>query len=593
MVFGELRHRKAPKSDAQASRKDEELTEQGYGRRLTSYGDPGFSKYLRRAFLSSAGYDAEDLERPIVGILNTTSDYTTCHRDMPQLIEAVKRGVLEAGGLPFVFSAMSLGEILTNPTTMLFRNLMAMEVEEQLTNQPMDSVVLLGGCDKTVPAELMASVSADIPSIALVVGPMMTGSWRGERLGACTDCRRMWADYRGAGLDAEEIADVTQQLCPTAGTCMVMGTASTMACITEALGLMVPMGATAPAVSSDRLRLGVQTGREAVRLIANSVTPREILSEDSFHNAITVLSAIGGSTNAIIHLTAIAGRMGIKLGLDDFDRISAATPLLVDCKPAGKGYLPDMHTAGGMPALLAELKPLLRLDAKTVTGKTMGELIDGYSNDTRWQTTIRTLDDPLGSPGALVALSGTLAPGGAVLKAAAASGNFNKHCGPAVVFDSQDDLEARIDDESLGLTEQHVIVLRNIGPAAAGMPEAGSAPIPQYLAKQGVRDMVRISDGRMSGTSYGTVVLHVSPESSKGGPLALLQDGDLIELDVEQRRLDLLVDPEELARRIPSVPRSVGGDRGYRRLYQDNVMQASEGADLSFLVPETTDPREA
>jgi dihydroxy-acid dehydratase len=503
---------------------------------------------------------------------------------MPQLIEAVKRGVLEAGGLPFVFSAMSLGEILTNPTTMLFRNLMAMEVEEQLGNQPMDSVVLLGGCDKTVPAELMAAVSSDIPSIALVVGPMMTGNWRGERLGACTDCRRMWADYRGAGLDAEEIAEVTQQLCPTSGTCMVMGTASTMACVTEALGLMLPTGATAPAVSSDRLRLGVRTGREAVRLIGDPVTPREILSEDSFHNAMTVLSAIGGSTNAIIHLTAIARRMGIRLTLEDFDRVSAATPLLVDCKPAGKGYLPDMHIAGGVPALLAELKPLLRLDAKTVTGKTLGELIESATNDTRWQTTIRTLDEPLGDPGALVALKGSLAPEGAVLKVAAASGRFNTHRGPAAVFDSQEDLEARIDDESLGLTEDHVIVLRNIGPAAAGMPEAGSAPIPQYLAKQGVRDMVRISDGRMSGTSYGTVVLHVAPESSKGGPLSLVRDGDLIELDVERRVLDLLVDEQELARRTPSEPRAIGRERGYRKLYHDNVLQAPEGADLGFLV---------
>lgn len=556
----------------------------GYKGRLTGYGDPGFSVFLRKAFLASAGYDDEDLSRPIVGITNLASDYTTCHRDMPQLIESVKRGVLEAGGLPFVFSAMSLGEILTNPTTMLFRNLMAMELAEQLTMQPMDSVVLLGGCDKTVPAELMAAASANIPAIALVVGPMMTGNWRGERLGACTDCRRMWSEFRGGSLDEAEIGDISNRLCPTAGTCMVMGTASTMACITETLGMMIPMGATAPAVSSDRLRLGVQTGREAVRLTSGDITPSQVLTPAAFRNAMVVLSAIGGSTNAVLHLIAIARRAGVTLTLDDFAEISAETPLIVDCKPAGSGYLPDLHQAGGVPALLHELAPLLDLDALTVTGRTLGEAIAEHPRPESWQTTIRPLEEPLGGRGALVALHGNLAPSGALIKAAAASEHLLVHRGPAVVFDSQEDLVDRIDDESLGLTAEHVIVVRNIGPIAAGMPEAGSVPIPQYLARQGIRDMVRISDGRMSGTSYGTVVLHVAPETAAGGPIGLVQDGDIISLDVPNGRLTLEVSDEELAGRTSVAATSVDETgRGYRALYARHVLQADEGVDLDFL----------
>ena len=331
----------------------------GFDRRLTSYGDDGLSKFIRRAFLASAGLDAEDLSKPVIGIVNTASDYTTCHRDMPALMDAVKRGVLEAGGLPFQFTAMSLPEILLNPTSMMFRNLMAMEVEEQITSQPMDGVVMLGGCDKTVPAELMAAASANIPAICLVVGPMMTGNWRGERLGACTDCRRLWADYRGGVLDDDQIAEANSQLCPTAGTCMVMGTASTMGCILEALGMTLPFAGTAPAVSSERQRLGVATGRRAVQLVAEDLRPSAILTREAFHNALVTLSAISGSTNAIIHLTAIARRLGITLDIDDFHEVSQRVPVLVDCKPAGSRYLPDMHAAGGMPVLLKELEPLL------------------------------------------------------------------------------------------------------------------------------------------------------------------------------------------------------------------------------------------
>lgn len=556
----------------------------GFDRKLTSYGDAGFSKFLRRAFLASAGLDSEDLSKPVIGIVNTASDFTTCHRDMPALMDAVKRGVLEAGGLPFQFTAMSLGEILMNPTTMMFRNLMAMEVEEQIHANPMDAVVLLGGCDKTVPAELMAAASADLPAISLVVGPMMTGNWRGERLGACTDCRRMWTDYRGGVLSDDEIAEVNTELCPTAGTCMVMGTASTMGCVLEALGMTLPRAGTAPAVSSERLRLGVATGRRIVEMVAEDLRPSQILTRDAFHNAMVALSAISGSTNAIIHLTAIARRLGIELTLEDFHGVSQEVPVLADCKPAGSRYLPDLHVAGGMPALLKELEPLLRRETVTVGGPTMGDLLDGWAPPAEHQDMIRSLADPLKPAGALVALRGSLFPDGAIIKAAAASPELMKHRGKAVVFDSLDDLDARLDDPSLGVTADDVLVLRNIGPAATGMPEAGAIPIPRYLAEQGVRDMVRISDGRMSGTAYGTVVLHGAPEAARGGPLALVRDGDLIELDVESQRIDLLVDEEELERRRAVAPAPVPTPaRGWKRLYAERVMQADQGADLDFL----------
>ena len=557
---------------------------EGVDRGLTSYGDAGFSRFLRRAFLASAGLDTEDLERPVVGIVNTTSDYTTCHRDMPQLVEAVKRGVLEAGGLPFVFPAMSLGEILVNPTSMMFRNLMAMEVEEQIKYQPMDAVVLLGGCDKTVPAELMAAVSADIPAIQVVVGPMSVGSWKGERVGACTDCRRLWSDFRGKRITDEDIQDVGQRLAPTAGTCMVMGTASTMGCVTEALGLILPMGGTAPAVSADRLRNGVASGRRAVELAREGVTPRQLLTRSAFENAMVVLAAISGSTNGIIHLTAIARRLGIDLTLEDFHRVADRTPLLVDLKPAGRGYLPDMHDAGGVPTLLKALGDLIDLDVRTVAGTTLREQLEDVRPPADWQEVIATREAPAGPTGSLVALRGSLAPDGAVIKAAAATPGLLQHRGPAAVFDSPEDLAARLDDPALGLTPDHVLVLRHIGPVAAGMPEAGALPIPRYLAEQGVKDMVRISDGRMSGTAYGTVVLHCAPEAAVGGPLALVADGDEIELDTAGGRIELLVDPDELDRRRRALAARPTPERGWRKLYAEHVQQAPHGVDLDFLV---------
>jgi len=551
--------------------------------RLTDYGDLGFSKFIRRAFLNSAGLDSQDVDRPVVGIVNTTSDFTTCHREMPQMIEAVKRGVLEAGGLPFVFPVMSLGEILTNPTTMLFRNLMAMELEEQLTSQPMDSVVLLGGCDKTVPAELMAAASANIPAIQLVVGPMTVGNYKGERLGACTDCRRVWTEFRAGQITERDVAEINTELAPSAGTCMVMGTASTMAIVVEAMGMSVPFAATAPSVSSQRLRISAQTGRQAVELAFSGRKPSEIMTEAAFRNGIKVLAAIAGSTNAIIHLTAIARRLGIDIDLDDFHNLAQQIPVLVNCKPAGSNYLPDMHRDGGVPALLKALEGELELDVLTVSGKTLRVQLESVEGVSDWQDTIRPLDNPLKAPGALVTLRGSLAPDGAVIKAAAASPHLMVHEGPAHVFNSLEEVEETLDDESMGLTPEHVLVMRNIGPVGAGMPEAGSIPIPKYLAREGIRDMVRISDGRMSGTAYGTIVLHVSPEAALGGPLALGKNGDRIRLNVPNRTVDLLVDQRELEIRRAALVLPTAPERGWKHLYATTVNQASEGADLRFL----------
>ncbi len=558
----------------------------GVDRNLTSYGDAGFSSYIRRAFLSSAGFDDEDLDRPIVGIIDTSSDYTTCHRDMPQLVAAVKRGVLEAGGLPLACPTLSLGEILISPTAMLFRNLLAMSTEEAIRGYPMDAVVLVGGCDKTVPAQLMAAASANVPAISLVVGPMRSGHWRGERLGACTDCRGFWTRHRGGELSDDEIVDVRSELCPTGGTCMVMGTASTMACVTETLGMMLPGGATAPSGSGDRLRQAVATGRRAVGLYRENLRPSDILTREAFENALRVLSALSGSTNAVLHLLAIAGRAGVELDLDDFDRIAREIPLLVDCKPAGANWLEDLHAAGGVPAVLRALATALESTTRGVSGRKLAELLSQTDPPAEWQDIVHTLAAPLGDPGTLAVLRGSLAPDGAVIKAAAATRALWKHRGPTVVFESPEDAAARLDDPALGITAEHVLVLRNAGPVASGMPEAGSLPIPRHLAAQGVRDMVRVSDGRMSGTAYGTVVLHCSPEAATGGPLALVEDGDIVELDVESRRIDLLVDDETLAKRRLNWSPPPKPSRGWRRLYAEQVQPPHLGADMEFLVHE-------
>lgn len=551
---------------------------------LTNYGDPGFSKFLRRAFLSSAGYDDVDLNRPIVGIATTTSDYNTCHREMPALVEAVKRGVLEAGGLPMVFPTISLGEILTSPTTMLFRNLMAMDTEEMITALPMDAAVLLGGCDKTVPAQLMAAASSDKPVLLEVVGPMLTGDWRGQRLGACTDCRRLWGEHRGGTLDEQQITEARGRLAVTSGTCAVMGTASTMAAMTEVLGMMLPGGATLPAAMSSRLHHATATGRKAVELARNGgPLPREVMTRASFENAVKTLAAIGGSTNAIIHLLAVARRAGVGLSLDDFDKIAADIPLLVDCKPSGSNYFADLDKAGGLPVVLKTLEPHLDTSQKAGDGQAWANVLADVETGQTWQEIVRPLESPLGPPGALAVLRGSLAPGGAILKTSAASKHLFQHTGPAFVVDADQNIAEILDDPDLDITPEHVLVLRYAGPKAAGMPEAGALPIPARLARQGIRDMVRVSDARMSGTSYGTVVLHCTPEAADRGPLAAVRNGDLIRLDVEARTVDLLIDETEVERRLGEIQPREAPSRGWRRLYAETVLSASEGADLSFL----------
>ncbi len=558
-----------------------ELT--GIDKNLTRYGDTEFSRYMRRAFLSSAGYDADDLNRPIIGIADTSSDFTTCHRDMPALLEGVRRGITQAGGLALAFPTISLAETQLSPTSMLFRNLMAMGTEEMIRSQPMDGVVLLGGCDKTVPAQLMAAVSSGVPAISLVTGAMRTGRWHGDRLGACTDCRRYWLRHRAGEIDREEIGEIEQALCPTGGTCMVMGTASTMACITATLGLMLPGGATPLSGSADRLRQAVMTGRRIVELAREGQSPDRFLTGASFNNAAIVLAALGGSTNAVIHLIAIARRAGIELTLEDLHEAARETPVLVNCKPVGTGYMEDFHKAGGLPVLWKALQSRLNLDAINVNGLALGEMLKDTPSPAGWQDNIGTLEHPIGPPGALAVLRGTLAPDGALIKRAVAASDLQRHRGPAAVFESPDDVAARIDDPVLGLTPDHVLVMRNAGPVAMGMPEAGSLPIPAYLAREGVVDMVRVSDARMSGTAYGTVVLHCCPEAAVGGPLALVRNGDIIELDVAQRRLDLCVSEEELTRRKTRHVPPPMAERGWRRLYAEHVLPAHLGADLDFL----------
>jgi dihydroxy-acid dehydratase len=557
----------------------------GMRKGLTSYGDEGFSLFLRKAFIKGAGYTDDALERPIVGIVNTGSAYNPCHGNAPQLIEAVKRGIMLAGGLPMDFPTISVHESFAQPTSMYLRNLMSIDTEEMIRAQPMDSVVLIGGCDKTVPAQLMGAASAGLPAIQLVTGAMLTGSHRGTRVGACTDCRRYWANFRADEIDEAEIAAVNNQLVPTVGTCSVMGTASTMACVTEALGMMIPGGASAPAVSADRIRVAERTGAQAVAMIAAGLVPSRILTPAAFENAFRVLLAIGGSTNALIHLTAMAGRLGIEVDLDELDRFGRETPVLVDLKPSGQHYMEDLHAAGGLVTVLRELRPLLHLDALTVTGLTLGEALEAAPAPFA-QSVVRPFADPIFAEGGLAVLRGNLAPGGAIVKQSAASPRLMEHEGRAVVFDDLPDMVARIDAPDLDVTADDLLVLKQIGPIGApGMPEAGLLPIPRKLARQGVKDMVRISDGRMSGTAAGTIVLHVTPESALGGPLALVQTGDRIRLSVSARRIDLLVDEAELARRralLPPPP-DRSQERGYRRLFLSTVTQADQGCDFDFL----------
>ena len=551
---------------------------------LTSYGDQGFSLFLRKAFIKGAGFTDAALDRPVVGIADTGSDYNPCHGNTPQLIEAVRRGVMLAGGLPMRFPTISVHESFASPTSMYLRNLMSMDTEEMVRAQPMDAVVLIGGCDKTVPAQLMGAASAGIPTIQLITGSMLTGSHRGERVGACTDCRRYWAKYRAGEVDVEEIADVNNQLVASVGTCSVMGTASTMACIAEALGMTVPGGASPPAVTADRIRIAEQTGAQAVEMARTGLTIDKILTPDAFENAMRVLLAIGGSTNGIVHLAAIAGRVGLEIDMTALDRMGRETPVLLDLKPSGQHYMEDFHGAGGMATLLRELKPLMKLDALTVTGRTLGEELaragQGFAQDV-----VRPLNDPIYPQGAIAVLKGNLAPGGAVIKQSAADPRLMEHEGRAVVFEGIEDLVNRIDSDDLEVTADDVLVLKSIGPKGApGMPEAGYIPIPRKLARAGVKDIVRVSDGRMSGTAFGTIVLHVTPESAVGGPLAYVRTGDRIRLSVKDRHIGLLVTDEELARRTLESPVKVpNAERGYRKLFLQSVTQADQGVDFDFL----------
>lgn len=558
----------------------------GLSRYLSRYGDDGFAKFLRDAFLESTGLTRETFDRPVVGIASTASDFNPCHATAPQLIEAIARGVTMAGGLPFTFPTISLHESFAYPSSLILRNLLAMDTEEMLRALPLDAVVLVGGCDKTIPAQIMGAVSANLPTLVAPVGPMLAGWESGERLGACTDCRRLWSARRAGEVDDDRLDRARGRLMPTHGTCMVMGTASTMACLAEALGFVLPGTATIPAVHSERLRSGEMTGRRAVEMAKTSRPPAgELMSAGSIQNAVTVLQAIGGSTNAVIHLAAMAGRAGIRLDLEALDRTGRVTPVLVDLKPVGTGFMEDFHHAGALPALMRRLRASLDLEVLAANGRRLGEVLDdwpAWTND----RVIRTLESPVAPGEALAVLRGSLAPNGAILKRAAASGPLLQHESTAVVFDGLDDLAARIDDPDLAVTPETVLVLRGAGPVGAGMPEAGSIPIPAKLARAGVKDMVRISDARMSGTAYGTVILHVAPEAAARGPIAFVRDGDRIRLDTERRQLDLLVDEAEMNRRRSAWQPPSAPGRGYARLHASHVMQADRGCDLDFLVPE-------
>ena len=563
----------------------------GLRKGLTSYGDPDFSLFLRKILIKSLGYSDQALDRPIVAVTNTASDFNPCHGNVPALIDSVKRGVMLAGALPMVFPTISLGEPFCHPTAMFLRNLMAMDTEEMIRAQPIDAVVLIGGCDKTLPAQVMAAASVNLPAIVLPTGPMVTGRHRGERVGACTDCRRFWAQHRAGGIDAGEIDQLSERLAPSIGTCGVMGTASTMACLLEALGLSLPFSATVPANLADRLRIAEATGTRAAAMAASGTPkPCDLMTPASINNAMTVLQAIGGSTNGLIHLVAMAGRAGVPFDLKAFDDLGRRVPVLLNIKPSGAHYMEDFHYAGGMPALLRRLAPHLDTAVPVIGGGTLADVI-AEAEEIPARDVIRLLESPHSKEGAMAVLYGNLAPDSAVIKRSAASPHLLRHTGRAVVFDSVEDLTRRIDDPSLDIRPDDILVLRNAGPKGApGMPEAGYLPIPAYLARQGVRDMVRISDARMSGTAFGTIVLHIAPEAAIGGPLAIVRDGDRISLDVEARQLTLHVDAAEIESRLAASkaapPHRERPLRGYAKLFEDSVLQADQGCDFDFLLGE-------
>ena len=547
------------------------------------FNEPHVAGFTHRAFTKAMGYDDEDMKRPVIGICNTFSEMNNCHSHLREIVEAVKRGVWQAGGFPLEFPTISLGEIYLSPTSMLYRNLAAMDTEEMIRGNPMDGVVLVVGCDKSVPAALMGACSADLPAIMLSGGPALSGNYRGQMLGACTDCRAMTAEWQAGTIDDDTYKHIEDSVFRSHGHCMVMGTASTMNSMMEALGIALPGNGATPASDSRRLRLGEHAGRRIVEMAAEDLRPSKIITRKSIENAIALTCAVGGSTNAVVHLPAIAGRLGIDLPLSLWDEISRRVPLIANMRPSGSYQMEELFFAGGIPAVLKELLPLLHGDEMTVTGRTLAENVENVENYN--PDVIHSLSVPIQPEGGLTILYGNLAPDGAVIKHAAATPELLSHRGRAIVFKDVDDIRARINDPDLDVTKEDMLVLQNSGPVGGpGMPEVGIIPIPEKLLKQGVRDMVRISDARMSGTAYGTIVLHVSPESAVGGPLGLVQTGDEIELNVEQRLIQLHVNDDELARRRAAweapAPKF---RRGYGQLYIQHVTQAPEGVDFDFL----------
>ncbi len=543
-----------------------------------------FEGFAQRGAFKGQGFTGESFKgRPVIGICNSWSELVHCNAHLREVATAVKRGILQAGGFPVEFPVMSLGEPLMQPTTMIYRNLMAMDVEETIRANPIDGVVLLASCDKTIPASLMGAISADIPAVLVSGGPQLSAHWRGKTLGTCTDCWRYSQEFRAGRLSLADWQDLEESMVRSPGHCMTMGTASTMACVAEALGMSLPGSAAIPAADARHKRAAERAGRAIVDLVARNIRPSSILSMQAFENAIRALHSIGGSTNAIIHLIAFAGRLGLELPLSRFDELGAVTPWLVNLEPSGKYLMEDFFYAGGVPAVLAQLRDLLHLDALTVSGQSMGEAIAGAEIIN--EDVIAPRDRPLSPEGALNVLGGNLCPDGAVIKVSAASKDLVVHEGTAVAFETIDDLHARIDDPDLAVEASDVLVLKHAGPIGApGMPEVGQIPIPKKLVLAGVTDMVRISDARMSGTAFGTVVLHIAPESAVGGPLALVETGDRIRLDVHLRRLDLLVPQEELDNRRRSWRAPIAHDaRGYKKLYVEHVLQANLGCDFDFL----------
>ena len=548
------------------------------------FGKDDLRSFGHRSRAKGAGFAGEDFAgKPIIAILNTWSDANPCHTHFKLRAEDVKRGVWQAGGFPMEIPLLTLGETLMKPTTMLYRNLLAMEAEEALRSYPVDGAVLLGGCDKTVPALIMGATSANLPAIFVPAGPMLRGNWRGQPLGSGTDVWKYWAERRAGTIDECTWREMEDGIARSFGTCMTMGTASTMAAAAEALGMTLPGASSIPAADSGHARMASAAGRRIVEMVWEDLSPREILTTDAFENAVTTAMALGGSTNAIIHLIAMAGRAGASLDLDRFDALSRRTPWLANIRPSGRYLMEDFFYAGGLRGVLDRLRDLLHLESVTVTGQPLDKHLEGVviSND----DVIATRDRPLGPEGGVAVLRGNLAPDGAVIKHTAAEPRLLRHAGPAIVFRNYNDLEARIDDPALPVSPDTVLVLQNAGPLGApGMPEWGMLPIPKKLLAQGVRDMVRISDARMSGTSYGTCILHVAPESFVGGPLAFVKDGDVIELDVPARRLTLRVSDEDLARRKAAwTPRAVPYSRGFGHMYARHVTQANRGCDFDFL----------